>query len=82
MNKEEIDMSVWLLERGEDHEGGSVLGIYSTEELAMEALVEQRNKQLGRARNPSKIDDGGFSSGCDWWRISESAVDKGESDES
>lgn len=66
--------NVWLLEKGEDYEGGSVLGIYSTEELAMEALVEQRNKQLVRERGPSEIDCGGFYSGCDWWCVSARTV--------
>jgi hypothetical protein len=73
---------VWLVEAGEDYEGGSVLGVYSTKELAMSALEEKRTILLKRFdgnndwAKVSEIEHGSFHSGCDWYSIDRYTIDK------
>ena len=68
---------VWLFERGEDHQGGSVLGVYSTKEFALTALAEKRNKLLEGGRcKVTEIVDGGFRvNDCDWYCVDPYPID-------
>lgn len=56
--------TVWLFESGEMCEGGSVEGVYATKDLAMEAMVKERERLLeywsdwvskSQLRNPWKV---------------------------
>jgi hypothetical protein len=73
---------VWLFEAGQDYEGGSVLGVFSTKELAMSALEEKRTILLERfegcdwAKQVSEIEGGTFHCGCDWFSIDRYTIDK------
>ena len=72
---------VWLFEAGEDSEGSSVLGVFSTKELAMSALEEKRTILLKRFEGcdwakVSEIEHGSFHSGCDWYSIDRYTIDK------
>jgi len=72
---------VWLVEAGEDYEGSSVIGVYSTKKLAMSALEEKRTILLKRFEGcdwaeVSEIEHGCFHSGCDWYAIDRYTLDK------
>ena len=73
---------VWLFEAGEDSEGSSVLGVFSTKELAMFALEEKRTilqerfEGCNRAKKVSEIEGGTFHSGWDWYSIDRYTIDK------
>jgi hypothetical protein len=59
---------VWILSAGEDYEGGSVLGVYATKELAKGPFL---NAALGipfEVDNAWQDDDGAVHAhgGCDW----------------
>ena len=59
---------VWLLEFGEDHEGGAVLGVFATRETAKGAFVEAA-KRMPFALDDAREDDDGslrLHGGCDW----------------
>lgn len=73
---------VWLFEAGEDYEGGSVLGVFSTKELAMSALEEKRTilleitEGVSNCYRVSEIEGGTFHCGCDWYSIDRYTIDK------
>lgn len=54
------EVRVWLVMRGEKHEGGGSVGIYSTRERAIAAVQEI----IGGARKWEQT-DAGWERGCD-----------------
>lgn len=64
---------VWLLEsRGEDCEGGRVLGVYSTLEKACAVLLRVVEREDWRAWN--QLDPLRWQTGCDWLEITRREV--------
>ncbi|MFB6787663.1 hypothetical protein ACFCWT_13405 [Streptomyces olivaceus] len=60
--------TVWILMKGEDHEGGDVLGVFASKETGKAAFLEAARNipfQLDRAWQD---DDGAVNvhGGCDW----------------
>ena len=47
---------VWILHYGEDYNGGSILAVFSTRELAMNALVDRREVILERYKGMDLAD--------------------------
>jgi hypothetical protein len=71
---------VWILQRGEDHEGGFIIGVYESKEAAFadfaadaHSLHERFNRGLDAAEQQA---DGTLylHSGCDWLTLSPHAV--------
>ena len=69
---------VWLLEQGENHEGGSVLGIFNHKADALLAIQEQFDRITGYWKESfpdympewdSEDTKESFSSGCDYWHL-------------
>jgi hypothetical protein len=61
---------VWLLEMGEMHEGGAVLGVYLDRDLARGRFIAEA-QDMGRTFGIASVDqamDGGITveAGCDW----------------
>ncbi|MFD7978851.1 hypothetical protein [Streptomyces sp. NPDC059071] len=59
---------VWLLESGEDHEGGTVLGAFATRDAAKGAFVEAAQRMPFALDDAREDDDGSLHlhGGCDW----------------
>lgn len=58
---------VWIIETGEDYEGGSILGVFSSHETAItmiEGIVKDGWKQASEGENR-------WEKGCDWLSITE-----------
>jgi hypothetical protein len=57
-------MQVWIAERIEDHAPGYVIGVFSSPELAEQAIVGPTTRHLmsGRGHNFSRDEDGGVIS--------------------
>lgn len=63
-------MNVWLLVKGEDHEGGEVLDVYASKEDAREDFLTEA-AQIDRTftlDNATQLDNGTITvhGGCDW----------------
>lgn len=67
---------VWILEAGEDYEGGSVLGVYAKKEFAYEDFVKAATERgcfgiYDREVWSDKDDDSVHAhAGCDWISLS------------
>ncbi|MDF2708141.1 MAG: hypothetical protein K0R62_3793 [Nonomuraea muscovyensis] len=59
---------VWILESGEDHEGGAVLGVFNTRDTAMGAFVEAAQRMPFGLDDAREEADGSLRlhGGCDW----------------
>ena len=60
---------VWVLATGEDHEGGTVLGVYTSKEAAKGPFVEAGRRIPFDLDNAWQDDDTGAvhaHGGCDW----------------
>ncbi|OEV13803.1 hypothetical protein [Streptomyces nanshensis] len=65
---------VWIMMKGEDHEGGTIKGVYLDAELAVGdflALARQIDTTFG-IDQADRADDGSFHvhGGCDWLSLS------------
>lgn len=64
-------MQVWVMERGEKYEGGRVVGIYATRDMARADVLDGM-KDLARFRDAAgraEVEADGslyMESGCDW----------------
>jgi hypothetical protein len=59
---------VWILSTGEDHEGGTVLGVYADRDLARGHFTTEANN-MSFAIDDARQDDNGsihLHAGCDW----------------
>ena len=77
---------VYILEQGQDYEGGSILGIYNNENSALRELAECFNHRFDRFSEylpeefavemmPVWGEKGeSFQSGCDYWVVEELEV--------
>lgn len=66
--------TVYYVERGEDHEGGSVLGIFSTLNKAKawaESYIAADNRRKPWNKETALL----WSRGCDWISITETDLD-------
>lgn len=64
------DPVVWILESGEMHEGGTILGVYLERDLAAGRFIVEAER-MGRVFGIDSVDqamDGGITveAGCDW----------------
>lgn len=61
-------MKVWLLMTGEDHEGGDVLGVFATRDLAKAAFQEAAERMPFALDDARQEKDGSLHlhGGCDW----------------
>ncbi|MFF8589972.1 hypothetical protein ACF061_00790 [Streptomyces sp. NPDC015220] len=59
---------VWILSQGEDHEGGTVLGVYANKEAAKGPFVEAAKRIPFDLDSAWQDDDGAVHAhgGCDW----------------
>lgn len=59
---------VWVLSTGEDHEGGTVLGVYATKEAAKGAFLQAATGIPFGVDGAWQDDDGSVTAhgGCDW----------------
>ena len=58
--------AVWIIEAGEDHEGGLIIGVFANREDAVEAFSAECPQPL-----PSRTAGSLYGhSGCDWWKLS------------
>jgi hypothetical protein len=59
---------VWVLSSGEDHEGGYILGVYATKDLAKGPFLEAAEDIPFDLDNAWQDGDGSVSvhGGCDW----------------
>jgi len=64
-------MQVWLVEGGEDHEGGMVIGVYADRELAVTRFrAHARDMAFGPGKVTDLPHDGlRAHSGCDWLEL-------------
>ena len=71
---------VWILEEGEDYEGGRVLGVYGTKEAAFADFAAQAASLHGRFSmgidQAEQSADGSLRlhSGCDWLTLTPHAI--------
>lgn len=72
---------VWILETGEDHEGGQVLGVYGSKDAAFADFatqaVELDSRFAGRGIDVAdQAEDGRLylHAGCDWLSLTPHAV--------
>ena len=79
---------IYILEQGEHHEGGHVLGLYNNEASALRELAIAFNKRYDRFKDwrPGTTDNEDmmprwnstgtcFDSGCDYWEVNEKTVE-------
>lgn len=64
---------VYIVSRGEMSEGSSVIGVYSTKELAVAAALKERTYYDG-GWQLAEDDQSCWTNGCDWVGISEQTV--------
>lgn len=70
-------MKVYLAMRGEDYEGGRVLGVFDSRSKAKKKLFEEMKEDVGyviKYNDRDKIEKRGanrFAIGCDWFAIEE-----------
>lgn len=59
---------VWILSKGEDHEGGRILGVYASKETAKGPFVEAARSIPFDLDKVWQDDDGAVNAhgGCDW----------------
>ncbi|OKH91721.1 hypothetical protein AB852_28255 [Streptomyces uncialis] len=67
---------VWLLEAGEDHEGGSVLGVFSDREAARGAFLDAAQRMPFGIDAAEEEEDGSLRlhGGCDWLTLTPHTV--------
>lgn len=65
--------TVWLLESGELHEGGHVISVFATRELAQQVLESYAVSPTRSFSWECKWNEDRtyFKAGCDWWSITE-----------
>jgi hypothetical protein len=59
---------VWILSKGEHHEGGSVLGVFAERDLARGQFVIEAQNMAFAIDDARQEDDGSIhlDAGCDW----------------
>jgi hypothetical protein len=67
---------VWILSKGEDYEGGNVLGVYATKDAAKGPFVEAARRIPFDLDDAWQDDDGAVHAhgGCDWVSLEPHAV--------
>jgi hypothetical protein len=71
-------MQIWILSKGERHEGGSILGVYADRDLARGAFLTEARILDGMfgISDAQQDDDGALhlEGGCDWVSLEPHAV--------
>ena len=67
--------SVFIVEHGEQHEGGDVVGVYTTREKAVKVALEQETC-FGGGWKGDKDEDNYWTNGCDYVKVTEHNVEQ------
>lgn len=64
--------SVWIVEEGENHEGGHIISIHSSKESARRAALATFEEWSWDDKH--EVDSSFWQGGCDWLTITEHEV--------